>query len=150
MYYNKKLLVCISVFVLLIILSGVVGYTENKEDVRRSDDIRRLLREADRIAREARTETKTEDRLRDALECYREVLDINPDNSHALTRLSLGYFTLAEAYLVGPEKKRSTYRKGYKYGLKGLKTNEEFAELYEDIGRKALEKLRQRLHPDKP
>lgn len=79
--------------------------------------------------------------MRDAMGLYRDVLTVDPDNRHALTRLSLGYFTLAEAYLEGTEERRSAYRTGYKYGLRSLKSNKEFAELYEEEGFKALKNL---------
>lgn len=139
---NKKiLLTCLSFFVLLVLLSGGAGLSTETGKVPENTGLQELIKEADRIAQEARTETRTEDRLRDAIDLYGRVLEVDPDNQHALTRLSLGYFTLAEAYLSEPKEKKSAYRRGYEYGLKGLKSNEEFAELYEEMGRKALKKL---------
>lgn len=139
---NKKiLLTCLSAFVLLALLSSGAGFSSENEDVPENTGLQELVKEADRIAREARTETRTEERLRDAIALYKRVLGVDPDNQRALTRLSLGYFTLAEAYLSSPKETKSAYRKGYEYGLKGLKSNEEFAELYEEVGRKALKNL---------
>lgn len=102
-----------------------------------------LLSRADRAARKARYELRTEAQMREALQLYLGVLERDPDNRRALSRLSLGYFTLAEAYISGKKKKKSAYSTGYKYGLSCLKTNEDFAEAYEQKGFAALKKIPQ-------
>ncbi len=99
-----------------------------------------LLSRAGEAADDARFETRTEAQLRQAVELYEQALKIDPDNGEALTMLSLGYFTLAEAYLGGEEKYKS-YDRGYEYGLRSLRTNEDFDELYEKKGFAALKDL---------
>lgn len=103
--------------------------------------VQRLLEAADRAAHEARYENRTETELQESLVKYKAVLDRDPENRHALSRLSLGYFTLAEAYLETEEKKREAYEKGYNYGIKSLCTNEDFEKLYEKKGISALKDL---------
>jgi len=137
---NKKRLVLVSAVILVALFLPVNVFSQGEDGVS-SAGLQELIDKGDRIAREARTETRTEGRLRDALDVYRKVLGIDPGNRHALNRLSLGHFTLAEAYLAGSEKRKSAYRTGYEYGLKSLKVNEDFAELYEKVGEKALKKL---------
>lgn len=138
---RKKIRTCLTVFGLIILLIPGAGLSGDEEDLAGNASLQDLIRVADRVAQEARTDVKTEDRLRDAIELYREVLEADPDNRHALNRLSLGYFTLAEAYLDESEEKKSAYTKGYEYGLRSLKSNEEFAEFYEEVGFKALKDI---------
>lgn len=138
---REKLRTCLSFFVLLILLTPEAGISGEEGGVTGDTSLQDLIRKADRVAREARTEVRTEERLRKAIRLYREVLEVDPENRHALNRLSLGYFTLAEAYVDEPGEKKSYYTKGYEYGLKSLKSNEEFAELYGDQGFEALKNL---------
>lgn len=138
---RKKIRTCLTVFGLIILLIPGAGLSGDEEDLAGNASLQDLIRDADRVAQEARTDVKTEDRLRDAIELYREVLEADPGNRHALNRLSLGYFTLAEAYLDESEEKKSAYTKGYEYGLRSLKSNEEFAEFYEEVGFKALKDI---------
>lgn len=138
---RKKLQTCISFFVLLLLLIPDAGLSGEEGGLTQDTSLQALIRKADRVAREARTLNKTEERLCDAIELYRDVLEVDPENRHALNRLSLGYFTLAEAYMEEPEEKKTYYTKGYEYGLKSLKTSQEFAELYGDLGFDALKNL---------
>ncbi len=105
-----------------------------------------LIERGDRAARKARFETRTEEQLREALRIYRDVLSVDPDNNYALNRLSLGYFTLAEAYLSTVEERTSAYRTGYEYGLKSLRNNRDFARTYEEEGFKALKQIPESVH----
>ncbi|MFW6006193.1 MAG: TRAP transporter TatT component family protein, partial [Candidatus Bipolaricaulota bacterium] len=138
---SKKLKTCMSFFVLLLLLIPDAGLTGEEGGLTEDTRLQDLIRKADRVAKEARTENRTEERLWDAIGLYRDILEVDPENRHALNRLSLGYFTLAEAYVEEPEKKKTYYAKGYEYGLKSLKFNEEFAELYGDQGFEALKNL---------
>ena len=138
---NSKLRAFLSILVVLSFLYPV--FTAPAETIGRSKKarVKELIKKADRISRKARLEERTEEKLRDAIDAYRRVIEIDPDNRHALNRLSLGYFSLAEAYLDGSKKKEDTYRRGYNYGIESLKVNKDFAELYEKNGNKALKKL---------
>ncbi len=100
-----------------------------------------LLEKGDRVAREARFDTRTESKLRQAIRIYQKALKLDDDNKHALNMLSLGYFTLAEAYLSKKGEKKTAYRTGYEYGVKSLQTNKDFAALYDQEGFKALKDL---------
>ena len=140
---DKYRWVLLYILILVTLLSTVIVTYGADRDTPESTKIQDLIKEADRVAREARTVTRTRDRLEDAIELYHDVLEVDPDNHnrHALNRLSLGYFTLAEAYLAGTERKKTAYRTGYEYGLKSLKLNKDFAESYEKKGFKALKNL---------
>ncbi|MFB6291361.1 MAG: TRAP transporter TatT component family protein [Candidatus Bipolaricaulia bacterium] len=138
---KKILLTSLFIFVLVIVYStglAPVGATGEESS---TTELKALIEKGDRIAQEARKEVRTEERLRKAIGIYKKVLEMDSDNRHALTRLSLGYFTLAEAYLNNRKEKKAAYREGYKYGLKSLNQNDDFAELYEEEGSKALRKL---------
>lgn len=140
MITEKKGLVLMSAVILVALLLSGNAFSQGEDGV--SDaELQELIDRGDRIAREARAENRTESRLRDALDVYRKVLEIDSGNRHALNRLSLGQFTLAEAYLSEPEKRKSAYRTGYKYGLKSLKVNEDLAVRYEKVGKNALKNL---------
>ncbi|MBS3812576.1 hypothetical protein KGY64_01980, partial [Candidatus Bipolaricaulota bacterium] len=99
-----------------------------------------LLARARRAAEAARFQTRTEAQLWKSVEMYKDVLDVDPDNREALNTLSLGYFTLAEAYL--PEEERiESYEKGYEYGLKSLRTDKNFDRTYKEKGFSTLKNL---------
>jgi len=100
-----------------------------------------LIEKGDRVAREARFDTRSESKLREAIRIYQKALKLDDHNKHALNMLSLGYFTLAEAYLTKKEEKKTAYRTGYEYGVESLQTNKDFAALYDKEGFKALKEL---------
>jgi tetratricopeptide (TPR) repeat protein len=100
-----------------------------------------VVKQGDKLARIARKEERTEEKLRGALKKYRQALELKPDGRHALNRLALGYFTLAEAYLEDWERKKAAYSTGYEYGLRSLRTNKDFDELYKKVGFAALKNL---------
>ncbi|MFW6104656.1 MAG: TRAP transporter TatT component family protein [Candidatus Bipolaricaulota bacterium] len=106
-----------------------------------SDQLRELIDRADEAASKARNELRTKDQLEKAIRIYKKGLKLDPDNAHALNRLSLGYFVLAETYLDSEKEETSAYDTGYDYGLKSLRTNEDFDNLYEKKGFKALKEL---------
>ncbi|MFB6291566.1 MAG: TRAP transporter TatT component family protein [Candidatus Bipolaricaulia bacterium] len=95
-----------------------------------------LIEKGDKAARKARYKNRTEKQLRKSLSIYKKVLKIDSANNRALNRLSLGYFTLAEAYLNSGKKKIAAYRSGYDYGLRSLRTNEQFSRLCKEKGSK--------------
>ena len=136
MVTRKKLILGIGVLILglLGMVLPVIGEDGG------TTDLQDLINKADRAARDARMDKKVEDRLRDAIDIYEKALEIDPDNRHVLNRLSVGYFTLAETYFEKGASKEA-YRTGYHYGLRSLKVNEDFSELYDRIGFKALKKL---------
>jgi len=130
-----------TVFVLFLLSFTSFIVLAGGESGAESTRVRNLITKADRVAREARTDVRTEDRLKKAIGLYQDVLELDPDNRHALNRLSLGYFTLAEAYLPGPKERKSAYQTGYKYGLRSLRQNEKFAAQYRKKESKALKDL---------
>ncbi|MFW6104571.1 MAG: TRAP transporter TatT component family protein [Candidatus Bipolaricaulota bacterium] len=101
-----------------------------------------LIEQGDNAAKKARHQNRTEEQLRKSLNIYQRVLEIDPDNLHALNRLSLGYYMLAEAYLTYSEKKEA-YQKGFDYGLRSLRTNPDFRRLHDEKGFSALKDLPQ-------
>lgn len=100
-----------------------------------------LVKRGDRLARISRKKERTEEKLRKTLRTYRKALELKADSTHALNRLALGYFTLAEAYLEDWERKKEAYSTGYEYGLRSLRTNKDFDELYRRVGFAALKNL---------
>lgn len=104
------------------------------------DRLEELVEKGDRAARQARLRTRTETQLRKALNIYRQVLEIDPEHTHALNRLSLGYYMLAEAYLDYEDKKEA-YQEGFNYGVRSLRTNPEFRSLHNEKGFSALKNL---------
>lgn len=104
------------------------------------EKVERLLEKADRLGKKARFQKRTESQLREALKTYKQVLKIDPNNTHALNRLSLGYYMLAEAYLDYTEKKE-TYQRGFDYGVRSLRTNYDFRELHDEKGFSALKNI---------
>lgn len=121
---------------LLIALLGLI----TQQDVAAATQPDRLIEKGDKVARVARFRTRTESQLRKTLSIYRRALENDPKNTYVLNRLSLGYYMLAEAYL-SPREKREAYQKGYKYGLRSLRTNPDFRQLYDEKGSAALKKL---------
>lgn len=103
--------------------------------------IQQLICSADKAARQAQFQTRTENQLRKSLRIYQQVIALDPTNKHSLNMLSLEYFTLAEAYLEGEEEKIEAYNKGYTYGLKSLRTNPDFDRLYAKKGFSALKNI---------
>ena len=98
------------------------------------------MEKGDRAAQKARFQQRTEDQLRKSLNIYKKVLKIDPDNKYSLSRLSLGYYLLAEAYLDYDEKE-GAYQKGFDYGVKSLQTNPDFRQLHDEKGFAALKNL---------
>lgn len=115
----------------------------------KSPTLNKLLNRARQQARQARFEHRTEKQLRQAITLYERVIEIDPDNTHALTRLSLGYFTLAEAYLTEPQAQQIAYHKGYEYGLRSLKTSSRFNHLWKKYRFSAFTHLGSSLHRTK-
>lgn len=100
-----------------------------------------LLSAGDEAARLAQNENRTREQLEEAIRIYRQVIELDPDNSHGLNMLSLGNFILAEAYLEEWDEKKSAYSRGYDLGLRSLRTDENFDELYSEVGQVALKNL---------
>ncbi|MBS3737030.1 MAG: TRAP transporter TatT component family protein [Candidatus Bipolaricaulota bacterium] len=131
-----KFLFFIVIFLVTLILlpAGLAG--EEASQAR----LENLIEKGDKAAEKARFETKTETQLREALNIYERVLDLDPDNTHSLNRLSSGYYTLAEAYLDYNEKEEG-YQKGFDYGVRSLRTNTDFRKLHDRKGFSALKDL---------
>ncbi len=128
----------ISFLLVVFLLLGVMTGPRAEE---KPESYKVIVQEGDRLARVARKEDRTEEKLRQALRTYELALDRKPDSRHALNRLALGYFTLAEAYLGDWERKKEAYSTGYEYGLRSLRTNKDFDELYGKVGFAALKNL---------
>lgn len=135
---NPPRLFFLAVLFLLFCSIGVPG---KGPEATGNDQLQELIHRADEAASKARNELRTQDQLEKAIRIYKRVLKLDPDNAHALNRLSLGCFTLAEAYLDSAKEETSAYETGYDYGLESLRTNEDFDKLYEKIGFKALKEL---------
>jgi len=103
--------------------------------------LQQLIQSADKAAHKAQFQTRTESQLRKSLKIYQQVIELDPTNRHSLNRLSLVYFTLAEAYLKDGEEKIQVYNKGYRYGLKSLRTNPDFDKFYNEKGFSALKDI---------
>jgi len=134
---NKKVFSLLIVLVLLSVASfpaRPIG-----EEIPRTQ-LHNLLEKGSKASKRARFKTRTEATLRKALTIYKQALKIDPDNTHSLNRLSLGYFMLAEAYLSYSEKEEA-YQKGFDYGLRSLRTNPDFRRLHDEKGFSALSNL---------
>lgn len=127
--------------VFLLLPFCLIGGLDKGQAATGNDRLRELVDRADEAASKARNELRTKDQLEKAIRIYKKVLKFDPDNAHALNRLSLGYFTLAEAYLDSAKEETSAYEAGYDYGLESLRTNEDFDKLYEKRGSGALKEL---------
>ena len=136
----KKYVRNISLLLVVFLFLGVMIAPRAEE---KPENYEALVQEGDRLSRIARKEDRTEGKLRQALRTYERALDRKPDSRHVLNRLALGYFTLAEAYLEDWERKKAAFSTGYDFGLKGLRTNEDFDELYRKVGFAALKNLPQ-------
>jgi len=132
--YVRKASFLLVVFLLLGVMTG--PRAEEKPE-----SYEALVQEGDRLARMARKENRTEEKLRQALRTYEKALDRKPDSRHVLNRLALGYFTLAEAYLEDWEQKKTAFSTGYDFGLRSLRTNKDFDKLYRKVGFAALKNL---------
>lgn len=132
--YVRKIPFLFVVFLLLGVMTGLQA--EEKPE-----SYKAIVEKGDRLARIARKEDRTEGKLRQALRTYGQALDLKPDSRHVLNRLALGYFTLAEAYLDDWERKKAAFSTGYEFGLRSLRTNEDFDERYQKVGFAALKNL---------
>jgi len=132
--YLRKISFLLVVFLLLGVMTGLRAE-------KKTASYQEIIQKGDRLARIARREDRTEGRLRQALRTYRQALDRKPDSTHVLNRLALGYFTLAEAYLEDWEQKKTAFSTGYDFGLRSLRTNKDFDELYRKVGFAALKNL---------
>ncbi|MBS3765319.1 hypothetical protein KGY71_02240 [Candidatus Bipolaricaulota bacterium] len=100
-----------------------------------------LINAGDRAAKLARKDNRTREQLEESIRIYRRITELDPDNSHGLNMLSLGNFTLAEAYLEDWDERKAAYSRGYELGLRSLRTNDDFEDLYGEVDRVALKKL---------
>ncbi|MCF7890115.1 tetratricopeptide repeat protein [Candidatus Bipolaricaulota bacterium] len=105
---NKNKFPLFPVIFLLILISTPAQLTEAEIPRNKID---RLVEKGREAAEKSRFKTRTEQQLKKALNVYKRVLEIDPDNTHSLTRLSSGYYMLAEAYL-GYEDRKEAYKKG--------------------------------------
>lgn len=129
-----SLLLVIFLTLLISLPAPLVGEETSKE---RLD---KLVEKGDETADGARFQTRTETQLRKALNVYQKILEIDPDNTHSLNRLSSGFYMLAEAYLDHDEKEKA-YQKGFDYGVKSLRTNPDFRQLHDEKGFSALKNI---------
>ncbi|MFP4135472.1 MAG: TRAP transporter TatT component family protein [Candidatus Acetothermia bacterium] len=130
------------VFLIGVTLTFTASWAADEEISELSEDasLEELLRAGEQAAAKARNEKRTEEQLRKSIRIFERVVELDPDNTRALEMLSLGYFTLAEAYLE-ESRQKSAYEKGYEFGLRGLRAHEDFEEIYREIGYPALKKL---------
>lgn len=100
----------------------------------------KLVEKGDEAANKARFQKRTETQLREAIDIYKKILELDPDNVHSLNRISSGFYMLAEAYLDYDEKEEA-YQKGFDYGVRSLRTNPDFKQLHDKKGFSALKNI---------
>lgn len=133
--------VILSFFIIILLVTSILFPAKLAAEQDSQERLEKLIEKADKAAEKARFETRTETQLREALKIYERVLDLDPDNTHSLNRLSSGYYALAEAYLGYDEKREKGYQKGFDYGVRSLRTNPDFRKLHDRKGFSALKNL---------
>lgn len=129
-----------SLFIVILLVSVIPLPAQLAGEEDSQARLEKLIERGDKAAEKARFETRTETKLREALNIYKKILKLDSDNIRSLNRLSSGFFMLAEAYLAHDEK-REAYRKGLDYGVRSLRANSDFRQLHNEKGFDALKKI---------
>jgi len=97
-----------------------------------------LLKKCD----EAYAQNFVKEKLKEAIECYEQVLTLDANNKHALNRLSQAYYEWGFAFLFifaedrakTREEQRAAYLKGRDFGLRSLRLDADFKAAEESKG----------------